>query len=118
MNLEKLNTTIAALPKVQQDLINLCDTAITNAIKALQIVAPKATIDLALSRIMLKRMQDKTVPIRPIYPNTGHGHVYPRPDGVKARCGGPAMCAPCALDATKRSREIIKELGLERKEVE
>ena len=30
--------------------------------------------------------------------NTGHGHVWPRPDGVKARCGGPAICKECALD--------------------
>lgn len=30
--------------------------------------------------------------------NTGHGHVWPRPDGVKARCGGPAMCTECARD--------------------
>lgn len=27
--------------------------------------------------------------------NIGHGHVYPRPDGVKARCGGPAICRVC-----------------------
>jgi hypothetical protein len=25
----------------------------------------------------------------------GHGHVIPRPDGVKARCGGPAFCQVC-----------------------
>jgi len=24
-----------------------------------------------------------------------HGHVSPRPDGAKARCGGPAMCKVC-----------------------
>ena len=30
--------------------------------------------------------------------NTGHGHVWARPDGVKARCGGPALCADCAMD--------------------
>jgi hypothetical protein len=30
--------------------------------------------------------------------NTGHGHVWPRPDGHKARCGGPALCAECARD--------------------
>ena len=35
-------------------------------------------------------------------PNTGHGHVFPRPDGVKARCGGPAICAECALDAQRK----------------
>jgi hypothetical protein len=28
-------------------------------------------------------------------PNNSHGHVRPRPDGVKARCGGPAMCYAC-----------------------
>lgn len=32
------------------------------------------------------------------YPNTGHGHVWPRPDGVKARCGGPGMCTQCSHD--------------------
>jgi hypothetical protein len=25
----------------------------------------------------------------------GHGHVIPRPDRKKARCGGPALCAKC-----------------------
>lgn len=30
--------------------------------------------------------------------NAGHGHVYPRPDGVKARCGGPALCSQCARE--------------------
>lgn len=34
-------------------------------------------------------------------PNAGHGHVFPRPDGVKARCGGPAICKVCALDAAR-----------------
>lgn len=30
--------------------------------------------------------------------NTGHGHVRPRPDGVKARCGGPAICSVCRAE--------------------
>jgi len=30
--------------------------------------------------------------------NIGHGHVFPRDDGVVARCGGPAICRGCALD--------------------
>jgi hypothetical protein len=34
-------------------------------------------------------------------PNSGHGHVYPRPDGAKARCGGPAICKDCALDQAR-----------------
>lgn len=24
-----------------------------------------------------------------------HGHVVPRPDGMRARCGGPALCPVC-----------------------
>lgn len=30
--------------------------------------------------------------------NTGHGHVNPRPDGMRARCGGPAICSVCASE--------------------
>jgi hypothetical protein len=33
--------------------------------------------------------------------NSGHGHVWARPDGVRARCGGPALCAECAKDAAR-----------------
>jgi hypothetical protein len=33
--------------------------------------------------------------------NTGHGHVWERPDGVKMRCGGPAMCKVCAFDLAR-----------------
>ncbi|AOE44586.1 hypothetical protein SEA_JUMBO_78 [Gordonia phage Jumbo] len=31
----------------------------------------------------------------------GHGHVYPRKDRGKARCGGPKMCKKCASDMTR-----------------
>lgn len=34
--------------------------------------------------------------------NTGHGHVYPRPDGSRARCGGPRLCAVCRADADRK----------------
>lgn len=34
--------------------------------------------------------------------NTGHGHVFPRPDGMRARCGGPGICKACALDAQRK----------------
>jgi hypothetical protein len=30
---------------------------------------------------------------------SGHGHVTPNPDGSKARCGGPAICRECAIEA-------------------
>jgi hypothetical protein len=29
----------------------------------------------------------------------GHGHVNPNPDGAKARCGGPGICADCSQEA-------------------
>lgn len=28
----------------------------------------------------------------------GHGHVWERPDGMKARCGGPGICRECSID--------------------
>jgi len=34
--------------------------------------------------------------------NTGHGHVFPRADGIKARCGGPAICRECAHDLARK----------------
>ncbi|PZX29452.1 hypothetical protein C7416_104457 [Cupriavidus phytorum] len=30
--------------------------------------------------------------------NKGHGHVVPRPDGLKARCGGPGLCPVCQTE--------------------
>lgn len=30
--------------------------------------------------------------------NSGHGHVWSRPDGSRTRCGGPRMCRVCAID--------------------
>ncbi len=39
-----------------------------------------------------------------INPNTGHGHVFHRPDGVKARCGGPGMCAECSQDLARSQK--------------
>jgi hypothetical protein len=40
----------------------------------------------------------------------GHGHVKPRPDGGKARCGGPAICKACQeeLGRLKEDREASK----------
>jgi hypothetical protein len=46
--------------------------------------------------------------------NVGHGWVFPRPDGAKVRCGGPAICHKCALDlARKQSREHLRPQRLE-----
>lgn len=34
----------------------------------------------------------------------GHGHVWPRPDGMVARCGGPGICSECDRDAARMKR--------------
>jgi hypothetical protein len=42
--------------------------------------------------------------------NVGHGHVFPRPDGVKARCGGPGICSECSRDQSRKiQQEYIPE---------
>lgn len=53
---------------------------------------------------------DKNLRIEPEPVNWGHGHVYPRIDGVKARCGGPGLCSECARDAGRlhNDREKLK----------
>lgn len=45
----------------------------------------------------------------------GHGHVKPRPDGVKMRCGGPAICRVCQqeksqLEMSQRINEAFHPL--------
>ncbi len=47
--------------------------------------------------------------------NHGHGHVRPRPDGVKARCGGPALCSVCAAELAQMGFEHIPESSLPQK---
>lgn len=39
--------------------------------------------------------------------NKGHGHVFKRPDGMLARCGGPAMCHECAADAAIKAGLVV-----------
>lgn len=41
----------------------------------------------------------------------GHGHVYPRPDGIRARCGGPGICPECARDLAQKEQDRDKSLG-------
>ena len=40
--------------------------------------------------------------------NFGHGHVYPRPDGARARCGGPSICLVCSRDKARKDIEDNK----------
>jgi hypothetical protein len=39
--------------------------------------------------------------------NTGHGHVWARPDGLMAKCGGPGLCKECSLDAQKVAEQPV-----------
>lgn len=35
-------------------------------------------------------------------PDKGHGHVFPRADGIRMRCGGPGMCKECSADLLRK----------------
>jgi hypothetical protein len=39
--------------------------------------------------------------------NVGHGHVFKRPDGIKARCGGPGLCSECSRDLARAEQEQL-----------
>lgn len=41
--------------------------------------------------------------------NTGHGHIWARPDGMKARCGGPGLCAECAVHAEQYRQYLNRQ---------
>lgn len=47
------------------------------------------------SRVDWGQVLPKPAPIKVTW---GHGHVYPRIDGMKARCGGPGICSECSRD--------------------
>jgi hypothetical protein len=38
--------------------------------------------------------------------NTGHGHVWPRPDGSRVLCGGIGLCAECRVDSETLSTPV------------
>lgn len=50
--------------------------------------------------------------------NSGHGHVYQRPDGVRTRCGGPAICDQCSRDLARKQAEENKGPALNHVKVE
>lgn len=41
-----------------------------------------------------------TVLLGRVNSNAGHGYAWPRPDGYRDRCGGPAICRKCQADVT------------------
>ena len=102
----------AAIEPYREALRNLLDVASADADDLEWIKA------WAAARALLEQSHDAAAPSPqpdtvqvPQKVDHGHGHVWPRADGVKARCGGPAMCKLCALDhaaktlATKESKE-------------
>jgi hypothetical protein len=44
-------------------------------------------------------------PLTEAHRNVGHGHVFRRPDGERAQCGGPALCRECAEDLGKQATQ-------------
>lgn len=53
----------------------------------------------------LRAQQPQPIATAPRNPNSGHGHVWPRPDGVRMRCGGPGVCPECSRDLAKAWRD-------------
>lgn len=45
--------------------------------------------------------------------NTGHGHIWERPDGIRARCGGPRLCKECARDYAQKMRALAVAIRYE-----
>lgn len=44
----------------------------------------------------------------------GHGHVVPRPDGHKVRCGGPGICHDCSIELVRHEmKENVPEEKIE-----
>lgn len=67
-----------------------------------------------LERRVAELEADTTPPARASNPhaigvgtNNGHGHVWDRPDGVKAKCGGPGICKACSKEAAMFSSPAI-----------
>ena len=50
--------------------------------------------------------------------NSGHGHVYPRADGVTARCGGPGICSECSKVAAHAWRDASAAIAKRDAEIE
>ena len=43
--------------------------------------------------------------------DSGHGHVRPRKDGMKARCGGPGICPICSAEKAEYEWLLAKARG-------
>ncbi|WP_236079460.1 hypothetical protein [Pseudomonas aeruginosa] len=61
----------------------------------------RATNYLAAKGLAGTPLRDPPAPVEQAGANVGHGHVLPRADGVKMRCGGPGLCSECTADASR-----------------
>jgi hypothetical protein len=48
----------------------------------------------------------------------GHGHVVPRADGMRARCGGPGMCVVCDQEQARKDRDSNRPGSVRRTKAE
>lgn len=40
--------------------------------------------------------------------DSGHGHVHPRADGQRARCGGPGICDQCSREQALANAQVVR----------
>lgn len=69
----------------------------TNVHTELQTVTPSGRIWNDAKMLWIDAQPDSSGPGS----NTGHGHVWKRPDGVRSRCGGPRLCRKCQQDQAR-----------------
>lgn len=62
------------------------------------ILTPDALSDIARKVWDSPTPDDPGLKLGRIGTNSGHGHVWNRPDRKRKMCGGPAMCNECAED--------------------
>ena len=86
------------------DVIRLIESLGGNA-KAVQNCQHEISLMAYISALTVRYIEESRPAIhhRIRFPtNAGHGHVFPRPDGVRMRCGGPGICDACNIDASEK----------------
>lgn len=71
----------------------------------LGITPPTIRSKITIYQIDVALVVGKKAPAEVVSGSVGHGHVYERPDGAKARCGGPGFCQQCSQDKFRQEME-------------